>query len=138
MLRRPPRSTRTDTLFPYTTLFRSDDQWHDRHLQAVEPRGADRLRDRDRAGHPCRPNRGERDSDCQSNREREQDAGGFRHTRPSWFVPLSCRAFTHSQPDARTMARKYLGTAGIRGLTNLSPMTAALARTEIGSAMGGE
>src|SRR3546814_1646900 len=23
MLRRPPRSTRTDTLFPYTTLFRS-------------------------------------------------------------------------------------------------------------------
>src|SRR3546814_4109067 len=24
MFRRPPRSTRTDTLFPYTTLFRSD------------------------------------------------------------------------------------------------------------------
>src|SRR3546814_18268793 len=24
MLRRPPRSTRTDTLFPYTTLFRSE------------------------------------------------------------------------------------------------------------------
>src|SRR3546814_14296582 len=24
MSRRPPRSTRTDTLFPYTTLFRSD------------------------------------------------------------------------------------------------------------------
>src|SRR3546814_3045820 len=33
MIRRPPRSTRTDTLFPYTTLFRSrvtpdrDHQW---------------------------------------------------------------------------------------------------------------
>src|SRR3546814_14897327 len=26
MIRRPPRSTRTDTLFPYTTLFRSDAQ----------------------------------------------------------------------------------------------------------------
>src|SRR3546814_18552233 len=25
MIRRPPRSTRTATLFPYTTLFRSDD-----------------------------------------------------------------------------------------------------------------
>src|SRR3546814_12594765 len=25
MIRRPPRSTRTDTLFPYTTLFRSLD-----------------------------------------------------------------------------------------------------------------
>src|SRR3546814_8984125 len=29
MIRRPPRSTRTDTLFPYTTLFRSDE--HRRH-----------------------------------------------------------------------------------------------------------
>src|SRR3546814_13457098 len=28
MIRRPPRATRTDTLFPYTTLFRSDsDFW---------------------------------------------------------------------------------------------------------------
>src|SRR3546814_2635237 len=26
MIRRPPRSTRTDTLFPYTTLFRSHDR----------------------------------------------------------------------------------------------------------------
>src|SRR3546814_15976840 len=26
MIRRPPRSTRTDTLFPYTTLFRSHDE----------------------------------------------------------------------------------------------------------------
>src|SRR3546814_3198880 len=33
MLRRPPRSTRTDTLFPYTTLFRSDDvAWCDREF----------------------------------------------------------------------------------------------------------
>src|SRR3546814_6926952 len=29
MIRRPPRATRTDTLFPYTTLFRSScDDWH--------------------------------------------------------------------------------------------------------------
>src|SRR3546814_10092024 len=27
MIRRPPRSTRTDTLFPYTTLFRSQLTW---------------------------------------------------------------------------------------------------------------
>src|SRR3546814_1779235 len=31
MIRRPPRSTRTDTLFPYTTLFRSAG----RHLRAL-------------------------------------------------------------------------------------------------------
>src|SRR3546814_8714979 len=35
MLRRPPRSTRTDTLFPYTTLFRSDHAYTRRRL-AVE------------------------------------------------------------------------------------------------------
>src|SRR3546814_13964103 len=28
MIRRPPRSTRTDTLFPYTTLFRSFEARH--------------------------------------------------------------------------------------------------------------
>src|SRR3546814_11187608 len=28
MIRRPPRSTRTDTLFPYTTLFRSPATFH--------------------------------------------------------------------------------------------------------------
>src|SRR3546814_8459319 len=28
MIRRPPRSTRTDTLFPYTTLFRSNSKGH--------------------------------------------------------------------------------------------------------------
>src|SRR3546814_15369256 len=27
MIRRPPRATRTDTLFPYTTLFRSLGEW---------------------------------------------------------------------------------------------------------------
>src|SRR3546814_12090381 len=32
MLRQPPRSTRTDTLFPYTTLFRSIDPVWDRRL----------------------------------------------------------------------------------------------------------
>src|SRR3546814_8744543 len=33
MIRPPPRSTRTDTLFPYTTLFRSeDDAWPELHL----------------------------------------------------------------------------------------------------------
>src|SRR3546814_8477967 len=40
MIRPPPRSTRTDTLFPYTTLFRSvvDAQPHagDRHVCAHE------------------------------------------------------------------------------------------------------
>src|SRR3546814_2874187 len=43
MIRRPPRATRTDTLFPYTTLFRS----HPRH-------GAARDRERSRRREPHR------------------------------------------------------------------------------------
>src|SRR3546814_10462202 len=39
MIRRPPRSTRTDTLFPYTTLFRSS-----RCVEEVR-----------RGGHHCHP-----------------------------------------------------------------------------------
>src|SRR3546814_20546297 len=33
MIRRPPRSTRTDTLFPYTTLFRSGGDLESHHFQ---------------------------------------------------------------------------------------------------------
>src|SRR3546814_8848069 len=36
MIRRPPRSTRTDTLFPYTTLFRSGvDRFQSRNVRRV-------------------------------------------------------------------------------------------------------
>src|SRR3546814_19194378 len=38
MIRRPPRSTRTDTLFPYTTLFRS--AYGDRTLPGDKSRHA--------------------------------------------------------------------------------------------------
>src|SRR3546814_5415231 len=45
MIRRPPRSTRTDTLFPYTTLFRSrggkdvEAEGDERNLVAARRRG---------------------------------------------------------------------------------------------------
>src|SRR3546814_1505878 len=38
MIRRPPRSTRTDTLFPYTTLFRSGDDLAARALEEIGER----------------------------------------------------------------------------------------------------
>src|SRR3546814_13768358 len=41
MIRRPPRSTRTDTLFPYTTLFRSENR--EEMISAVPLRLAPRL-----------------------------------------------------------------------------------------------
>src|SRR3546814_11787581 len=42
MIRRPPRSTRTDTLFPYTTLFRSLQQHEEDEADEVRPRRRDR------------------------------------------------------------------------------------------------
>src|SRR3546814_15857055 len=55
MIRRPPRSTRTDTLFPYTTLFRSADG-----DENEADRGHRRRRHRQggRAGGPARPRGG--------------------------------------------------------------------------------
>src|SRR3546814_1306238 len=39
MIRRPPRSTRTDTLFPYTTLFRSRSHTLSDSVQTLSPFG---------------------------------------------------------------------------------------------------
>src|SRR3546814_2467511 len=44
MIRRPPRSKRTDTLFPYTTLFRSDRRIVERAVKPAERRQS--LRDK--------------------------------------------------------------------------------------------
>src|SRR3546814_3044516 len=52
MIRRPPRSTRTDTLFPYTTLFRSAESAH--HPPAGR-RCANRTRHRHRSARRARP-----------------------------------------------------------------------------------
>src|SRR3546814_5635541 len=48
MFRRPPRSTRTDTLFPYTTLFRSEkaglrDVDFRLHVEVQQPEGGERI-----------------------------------------------------------------------------------------------
>src|SRR3546814_6646508 len=60
MIRRPPRSTRTDTLFPYTTLFRSPDRGRTSRPSAAESGPAStqpvRIPLADRTGRPpvCR------------------------------------------------------------------------------------
>src|SRR3546814_12754028 len=62
MIRRPPRSTRTDTLFPYTTLFRSvasigrvkaDPEQDDTHI-LIGLLGLGTAQPRQRAMHPER------------------------------------------------------------------------------------
>src|SRR3546814_3733536 len=67
MIRRPPRSTRTDTLFPYTTLFRS------RPAAGAAGRGAvpEGRGDQVHRGRLCRPR-------CRVDRPRP-GRGGDRH-----------------------------------------------------------
>src|SRR3546814_595510 len=51
MIRRPPRSTRTDTLFPYTTLFRSVQLRRGRRAVRVADDGATDRTEADISGH---------------------------------------------------------------------------------------
>src|SRR3546814_5192358 len=60
MIRRPPRSTRTDTLFPYTTLFRSEAR---DHCVAARQRPCRDGHDRQRTGEASRPLHGRRRSE---------------------------------------------------------------------------
>src|SRR3546814_10939427 len=85
MIRRPPRSTRTDTLFPYTTLFRSGDagkrQGQPRRLDTgwQEQRQHDDRHEQDRHQRQATPELDKARSDqpqgrqARGAREREQD-----------------------------------------------------------------
>src|SRR3546814_17462086 len=53
MIRRPPRSTRTDTLFPYTTLFRSNGAIRYSACRGTGQRGQ-LSKPQDRHGRRCR------------------------------------------------------------------------------------
>src|SRR3546814_4859906 len=70
MIRRPPRSTRTYTLFPYTTLFRSNvdpplapDWWH---WNTWTRRNTARSGSPSRSGTHCSPRSEEHTSELQS------------------------------------------------------------------------
>src|SRR3546814_18501376 len=86
MCRRPPRSTRTDTLFPYTTLFRSSVRLSDGRIW---PRGHDRTR----TGAAAAARR----------REGRPDTGGGADRGA--VVPDLARAAPRSGPDRRGCGR---------------------------------
>src|SRR3546814_16071881 len=77
MIRRPPRSTRTDTLFPYTTLFRSSSatiRSTAKTMRRASPRSPRRKRARrDDAKRSPRPTTA--DPDQGRARPRKRDAG---------------------------------------------------------------
>src|SRR3546814_5343295 len=59
MIRRPPRSTRTDTLFPYTTLFRSSTLAAQNLNSGILPKGSSCGLVRVLAGASAKQNRSE-------------------------------------------------------------------------------
>src|SRR3546814_1413764 len=100
MLRRPPRSTRTDTLFPYTTLFRAR---ADAPSERREPR-------RERRSAPDR-------AACPWLRLRlSVDAG------PSWHLHQAARAPTKPSPAAIWIdcARSEEHTSELQSLMRIS------------------
>src|SRR3546814_20570570 len=81
MNRRPPKSTRTDTLFPYTTLFRS-------HRPAEERRGVEG--DGLEAEHPRPVRLGGAGLELEgqpAEHQREGDQGGADHAPEQALVP---------------------------------------------------
>src|SRR3546814_80978 len=99
MIRRPPRSTRTDTLFPYTTLFRSPPPRLGRWLRRLRPRRAG-----GRTGCRRRPARGFGTASGRFSFART-------HARETtvWKPARHVRALAGAAGDAcmRTMARKH-------------------------------
>src|SRR3546814_10606861 len=101
MIRRPPRSTRTDTLFPYTTLFRSR-IWQQRILPARDMASDDR----------CHCHFSARRRLGQTDRAR---AGGARRGQPA-----AASAQHHSGNRGRGRMRSEEHTSELQSLMRIS------------------
>src|SRR3546814_4926832 len=94
MIRRPPRSTRTDTLFPYTTLFRSVGSRTDRNR--------------------CWPRRGQ---GCLLRRQAWQGGGSARHR---WLHPQGAESAYHARRCHRLQWRSEEHTSELQSLMRIS------------------
>src|SRR3546814_13527864 len=106
MIRRPPRSTRTDTLFPYTTLFRSS--------RSAMPTSARRSSSSRRY---CRTLALERFSTILDHRDWARKLAGeaLRASRGRWPLQATQRGRRASWPN-RVAAGRFLPTAEVRCL----------------------
>src|SRR3546814_3615728 len=107
MIRRPPKSTRTDTLFPYTPLFRS--------AAAADPAAEDPAQHRGR-GPPARPadrhlGGGAAGARTHPGRTLQPAAAGRR-------VPQAFAGADH--PGARSAARSEEHTSELQSLMRIS------------------
>src|SRR3546814_20174022 len=94
MIRRPPRSTRTDTLFPYTTLFRS--AWQRRAERSPPVPLWERLQPRALDSSPCEG--------------RGRLGGGSHGSRRCLKTPQPSSAFAREELAARGRSRSHNST----------------------------
>src|SRR3546814_2750665 len=107
MIRRPPRSTRTDTLFPYTTLFRSPPGGARHGRRHRDPRRSGTGRRHPWHARACRTRR---------RQPRDRVAGG-RRRRPGRTAPLGRTAMIRvALADDHQLVR-----AGFRALLDSEP-----------------
>src|SRR3546814_6390130 len=113
MIRRPPRSTRTDTLFPYTTLFRSAGQYL--RLRGA-PHGGDRAVARGRAdfGGAARA-AGRGDSRGADGGDRGGRIEPARLCAARWRTRLFLQGVARLWPRGRSMRLWRAGAAANRG-----------------------
>src|SRR3546814_16806259 len=128
MIRRPPRSTRTDTLFPYTTLFRSA-----AGIRHRPPRGERRRPGLAAAGLRVRAagaaaGRQRHHPRQRPHRRPRRSGGGGRHDRRAPAVlGMSRKARSHTRVDGGSACSTGLHSTGARlAFTNLDPELALL------------
>src|SRR3546814_2595818 len=113
MIRRPPRSTRTDTLFPYTTLFRSK---CDQDAKSKDAPKRPRLMGKRNALHI----HSEQACDERARQENERDEGNDQSTAVELFAAKT-RQFSMGQRGSFTDCLQFFGhaRASVRGFTKV-------------------
>src|SRR3546814_10407429 len=109
MIRRPPRSTRTDTLFPYTTLFRSHGRGSSPPRSSLLARRAGGTGE---AGlRPTPP------ADCRRNNAHRERHGSWRLPFPwtTLLVVPGIDDLLHGGPEIRFVAGHELQRMEVRG-----------------------
>src|SRR3546814_12558152 len=122
MIRRPPRSTRTDTLFPYTTLFRSNQRFKivaRNRLDIVRQPGGEAVPGKPR-WHLLRLARSSLDRDLPEMRgrqHRDRRAGGKTDTDPTRLLRLARHG--HRPPFGQQDRKGVVEGKGVAGRVSL-------------------
>src|SRR3546814_8198442 len=111
MTRRPPRANRTDTLFPYTTLFRS----RPADLEAAAAQRRDQEA-RDHGSHQTLVRRGAR-RDRQRHRQRQ---GDYRHRKAGQGVALEVGDAVALAQHGENLRRSEEHTSELQSLMRIS------------------